>query len=97
MPAHFRISDFKRRVVGEYLARYFSDCKLGEHYDYETDTQVFRLSKKGDRYVLKIARGYFDEKRAEEIAGQLEMLKVARALNEFRSVLLTNRGLEKST
>lgn len=96
MSAQFRISDFKRRAVGEYLSRYFGDCKLGERYDHEADTQVFRLSRKGDRYVLRIARRYFEDRRAGDIAVQLETLKVAAVLTESRDLLLTDEGLEKA-
>lgn len=95
MFANYPISESKRLAVSEYLGRQFPDCKLGEHYDHDSNTHVFRLSKRGGRFILRVSREFFEGRRREDVYSELSTRGVATALNRCGSLLLTNRGLDE--
>jgi hypothetical protein len=87
------IHDYSRNAVAAYLAAHFPDYKLGDRYDAGTKAQVFRASKKGQRYVLIVDETFFRNKTSATISSALQALEVADALYRSGTILLDDNGV----
>lgn len=85
--------DYSRHVVAEYLQAHFPDHKIADRYDPDAKAQVFRLSKKGQRYILIVGESFFRDKTSGELSNFVQTLKVADALYRYRTAVLDERGV----
>ena len=88
--------DYRRQAVAAYLEAHFAEHKLGDRYDAHAKAQVFRLSTKGERYVLIVDETFLYGKTAGEISSALRTLDVADALHRFGTILLDEHGVHES-
>jgi len=85
----------KLQIVSDYLHAEFADCEIADRYDFDLDAHRFRMTKRGELFLLKISRAFLDDHTPAEIAAQLRNREVSRALRQYvnHRALLTSRGV----